>query len=101
MVRLRSRLRRAEPPHSFTVSSHQNQPLTPLGLGCTFLAAQSQARENIPIDFDRILSSGERVKKSQWILGLVVLSALAGLFAYEQHLHPFRSEEHTSELQSL
>ncbi len=29
------------------------------------------------------------MKKSQWILGLVVLTALAGLFAYEQHLHPF------------
>lgn len=32
---------------------------------------------------------GERLKKSQWILGLVVLAALAGLFAYEQHVHPF------------
>ncbi|MGB8029383.1 MAG: lysylphosphatidylglycerol synthase transmembrane domain-containing protein [Terracidiphilus sp.] len=29
------------------------------------------------------------MKKSQWILGLIVLAALAGLFAYEQHLHPF------------
>jgi hypothetical protein len=29
------------------------------------------------------------LKKSQWILGLVVLAALAALFAYEQHLHPF------------
>ena len=29
------------------------------------------------------------MKKSQWILGLVVLAALASLFAYEQHLHPF------------
>jgi glycosyltransferase 2 family protein len=29
------------------------------------------------------------LKKSQWILGLVVLIALAGLFAYEQHVHPF------------
>jgi glycosyltransferase 2 family protein len=29
------------------------------------------------------------LKKSQWILGLVVLAALIGLFAYEQHLHPF------------
>ncbi len=29
------------------------------------------------------------MKKSQWILGLVVLAALAGLFAYEQHVHPF------------
>ena len=29
------------------------------------------------------------MKKSQWILGLVVLAALAGLFVYEQHLHPF------------
>jgi hypothetical protein len=35
------------------------------------------------------LPNGEGVKKSQWILGLVVLVALAGLFAYEQHLHPF------------
>jgi len=29
------------------------------------------------------------LKKSQWIVSLVVLAALAGLFAYEQHLHPF------------
>lgn len=29
------------------------------------------------------------MKKSQWIVGLVVVAALAGLFAYEQHLHPF------------
>lgn len=29
------------------------------------------------------------MKKSQWILGLIVLAALAGLFTYEQHLHPF------------
>lgn len=29
------------------------------------------------------------MKKSQWIVSLVVLAALAGLFAYEQHLHPF------------
>lgn len=29
------------------------------------------------------------MKKSQWIAGLIVLAALAGLFAYEQHLHPF------------
>lgn len=30
------------------------------------------------------------MKKSQWIVGLVVLAALAGLFAYEQHVHPFK-----------
>ena len=29
------------------------------------------------------------MKKNQWILGLVVLVALAALFSYEQHLHPF------------
>jgi len=29
------------------------------------------------------------LKRREWILGLVVLAALAGLFAYEQHLHPF------------
>lgn len=29
------------------------------------------------------------MKRRQWIVGLVVLAALAGLFAYEQHLHPF------------
>lgn len=29
------------------------------------------------------------MKKGQWILGLVVLAALGGLLAYEQHLHPF------------
>lgn len=29
------------------------------------------------------------MKRREWILGLVVLAALAGLFAYEQHLHPF------------
>ncbi len=30
------------------------------------------------------------MKRREWIVGLVVLVALAGLFAYEQHLHPFR-----------
>jgi len=29
------------------------------------------------------------LKRRQWIVGLLVLAALAGLFAYEQHLHPF------------
>jgi hypothetical protein len=29
------------------------------------------------------------LKRREWIVGLVVLAALAGLFAYEQHLHPF------------
>lgn len=29
------------------------------------------------------------MKRREWILGLVVLTALVGLFAYEQHLHPF------------
>lgn len=29
------------------------------------------------------------MKRGQWILGLVVFAALAALFAYEQHLHPF------------
>lgn len=29
------------------------------------------------------------MKRREWIAGLVVLAALAGLFAYEQHLHPF------------
>lgn len=29
------------------------------------------------------------MKKGQWILGLIVLALLGGLFAYEQHLHPF------------
>lgn len=29
------------------------------------------------------------MKRRQWIVGLVVLVALAGLFAYEQHTHPF------------
>lgn len=29
------------------------------------------------------------MKRREWIVGLVVLAALAGLFAYEQHLHPF------------
>jgi glycosyltransferase 2 family protein len=29
------------------------------------------------------------LKKSQWIVGLVVLAGLACLFAYEQHVHPF------------
>ena len=33
--------------------------------------------------------NGERLKRREWIVGLVVLAALAGLFAYEQHLHPF------------
>jgi uncharacterized membrane protein YbhN (UPF0104 family) len=37
------------------------------------------ARENIPIDIDRTLPNGERVKKSQWILGLILLFALAAL----------------------
>ena len=29
------------------------------------------------------------MKRREWIVSLVVLAALAGLFAYEQHLHPF------------
>jgi len=29
------------------------------------------------------------LKRREWIVGLVVLAALGGLFAYEQHLHPF------------
>lgn len=29
------------------------------------------------------------MKHREWIVGLVVLAALAGLFAYEQHVHPF------------
>jgi hypothetical protein len=29
------------------------------------------------------------LKRREWILSLVVLAALAGLFAYEQNLHPF------------
>jgi hypothetical protein len=29
------------------------------------------------------------LKRREWIVGLVVLAALAGLFFYEQHLHPF------------
>jgi hypothetical protein len=29
------------------------------------------------------------LKRREWILGLVALAALAGLFAYEQHRHPF------------
>ncbi len=29
------------------------------------------------------------MKQREWIVGLVVLAALAGLFAYEQRLHPF------------
>jgi hypothetical protein len=29
------------------------------------------------------------LKRREWIVGLIVLAALAGLFAYEQHLHPF------------
>jgi glycosyltransferase 2 family protein len=29
------------------------------------------------------------LKRREWIVGLVVLAALAGLFAYEQHIHPF------------
>jgi glycosyltransferase 2 family protein len=29
------------------------------------------------------------LKRRDWILGVVVLAAVVGLFAYEQHLHPF------------
>lgn len=29
------------------------------------------------------------MKRREWIVGLVVLAALAALFSYEQHLHPF------------
>jgi glycosyltransferase 2 family protein len=32
---------------------------------------------------------GEGLKRREWIVGLLVLAVLAGLFAYEQHLHPF------------
>lgn len=36
--------------------------------------------------------NGDRLKRREWIVGLVVLAALAGLFAYEQHTHPFNSK---------
>lgn len=29
------------------------------------------------------------MKRREWILGLVVMAAVVGLFAYEQHVHPF------------
>lgn len=32
---------------------------------------------------------GACLKRREWIVGLIVLAGLAGLFAYEQHLHPF------------
>jgi uncharacterized membrane protein YbhN (UPF0104 family) len=32
---------------------------------------------------------GDCLKRREWIVGLVVILALAGLFAYEQHAHPF------------
>jgi len=39
-------------------------------------------RENILIDLYRKLWSGDRLKKSQWILGLLVFAALAALFVW-------------------
>jgi uncharacterized membrane protein YbhN (UPF0104 family) len=39
------------------------------------------------------------LKKSQWIVGLVVLAALGCLFAYEQHLHPFNWSVFVQEFQ--
>ena len=39
------------------------------------------------------------MKRREWILGLVVLAALAGLFAYEQHLHPFHWRVFASEFE--
>jgi hypothetical protein len=39
------------------------------------------------------------LKKGQWILGLIVLAALGGLFAYEQHLHPFNWHVFLTEFQ--
>ncbi len=32
---------------------------------------------------------GVRLKRREWIVGLVGLAVLAGLFVYEQHVHPF------------
>lgn len=42
---------------------------------------------------------GERLKKNQWIVGLVVLAALAALLAYAQHRHPFDFHAFVEQLQ--
>ena len=47
--------------------------------GAQHLMRQVCARENIRIDLYGKFSNGDRVKKSQWILGLVALLALAAL----------------------
>lgn len=39
------------------------------------------------------------MKRREWIVGLVILAALAGLFAYEQHLHPFDWQTFIEEFQ--
>jgi hypothetical protein len=39
------------------------------------------------------------LKRREWILGLVVLAALVGLFSYEQHVHPFDFKTFAQELQ--
>jgi uncharacterized membrane protein YbhN (UPF0104 family) len=39
------------------------------------------------------------LKKREWILGLVVLAALAALFSYEQHQHPFNWSTFVQEFQ--
>ena len=44
-------------------------------------------RENIDSLFE--WGNRDRLKRREWILGLIVLAALAGLFLYEQHRHPF------------
>jgi len=39
------------------------------------------------------------LKRREWIVGLVVMAVLAGLFAYEQHLHPFNWKMFLEEFQ--
>lgn len=52
-------------------------------------------REKIETERDE----GDYLKRREWILGLVVLAALAALFSYEQHVHPFDWRTFTWEFQ--
>ena len=57
-------------------------------------------RENIPIDLYRKLWSGERLKKSQWIVGLIVLAAMVAIGVYAQHRYAFNWDKVFAQLAS-
>ena len=72
-------------------SQIQLKPLTRDGRASNFaFISLAHLRENIPIDLYRKLRSGERLKKSQWILGLVVLAGAGRPFCLGARADSFR-----------